>query len=473
MAEIVVEEAQVVEEDLDLNNPSKKGSVAELTVDKETAATNYKEPSLEELYDIIDVQKKAESVIPTLKTSGKIVSLQDAAHLVVLSHPRMAQVTGQAKSEAELITVAKAGYYPQIRGGLGMRYEPNSGNNQYDKDYIQSINLEINQTIYDFGRTSSAVKSAESSYMAAQAYIAATNEELIAAATSAVISIDRYEKLVSLSKAQVARVESLGKLVEARYQKGASNLSDVLQANSRIDDVRAEEMNLSYMQKSQIKSLGLLIGAPDIEGATSSDLPKELASSCTTFVEWDEIPEFLMAEFDERQALADLDRASSEEYPTISLQGSTSRPLNATPRDGRRNETRVSLNVSVPFYQGGGLSANRRASANYVESASARKAEIKLEINQALSNIHVQLQNMSHRQNLLVQRVDNLRGTKELYRQQYLELGTRTLLDLLNAEQEFYEAQVAVENNKFDITQSQLDCAFYQGQLRKYFQQLN
>ena len=72
---------------------------------------------------------------------------------------------------------------------------------------------------------------------------------------------------------------------------------------------------------------------------------------------------------------------------------------------------------------------------------------------------------MNQRKNLLTQRVSNLKNTKELYKQQYLELGTRTLVDLLNSEQEFHRAQVDVVNNRFDIIQTQLECAYQQGKL--------
>lgn len=91
--------------------------------------------------------------------------------------------------------------------------------------------------------------------------------------------------------------------------------------------------------------------------------------------------------------------------------------------------------------------------------------EVKLNIEQKLSESQVLLQNLNQRKSLLSQRVENLKSTKELYKQQYLELGTRTLVDLLNSEQEYHRAQVDVVNNRFDIIQTQLECAYQQGQL--------
>lgn len=396
------------------------------------------------------------------------VTLKEAAQLIVNYHPRMAQVHSSAKGEEEMIAVAKSAYYPQVKGGLGSRYD-NNGSNRYDKDYIQSIDLEIKQTIYDFGRTANAVKSAEYSYLGAKAYVAATNEELIYAATSSVVSIVRSKKLMALSKAQVQQVASIGKLVEKRYEKGASNLSDVLQAHSRLDAVMSEDLITSSQQQSQLRNLGILIGKSNLKSATIGELPEGLSQACTLLPDWEGIPELAIAEFESQKALADAERASAEELPTISLQGTTSRPLNAASRYGSKFESSISLNVSVPFYQGGGLSANKRATANRAQAASARKEEARLEIKQRLTDTQVRLEYMLQREGLLMQQVENLRGTKELYKKQYLELGTRSLLDLLNSEQEFHQAQVEVESNKSEIIQAQLECAFYQGKLRRYF----
>lgn len=396
------------------------------------------------------------------------ITIRDAAKLIINYHPRIAIASSASEGEKEMVNVAKSAYYPQIKGGLGLRYDAN-GSNRYDKDYIQSIDLEVKQTIYDFGKTFNSVKSAEYSYLVAKAYEATTNEELIYTATSSAVAIVNSQRLLKLSEDQVNQVASISLLVEKRYEKGASNLSDLLQANSRLDAVKTEALMTASQYKTQLKTLGLLIGRPYLHMVSIDNMPQELSQVCSIPPDWEQIPELVITEFEAKKALSDLERASAEELPTISLQGSTSRPLNATSRYGSKFESSVSLNVSIPFYQGGGLSANKRASASRAQAASLRKEEVKLEISQRLSDTQVRLQYMLQRQNLLKQQVKNLRGTKELYKKQYLELGTRSLLDLLNSEQEFHQAQVEVENNKSEIIQAQLECAFYQGNLRQYF----
>jgi adhesin transport system outer membrane protein len=129
----------------------------------------------------------------------------------------------------------------------------------------------------------------------------------------------------------------------------------------------------------------------------------------------------------------------------------------------------VSVNLSVPVYQGGGLSARKRAYAEYALSASLRKEQVRLEVEEFLSDASISLRNMLSRQDLLEERVKNLGGTRTLYKMQYLDLGSRSLVDLLNSEQEYHNARLAAASNELDAILMQLNCAYYHGKLGEYF----
>lgn len=411
-------------------------------------------------------QAKEARAVTQKYSSGqkKVVSLKDAAQLIVLFHPRIFQAKGNENTEAEMIEIAEAAYYPQISGGLGAQRE-NDRSSRYDKKYLQDMKLEINQVLYDFGKISSAVKSAKYGHLGAQVQTKLTNEELIHISSLAVITANRSKDLSSLAKQQVNSVDSLSKLVEERHAKGASNLSDVYQAKSRLNDVLSEELDVKSQHQSIVKSLGVMIGQRNIKDATVGQLPAKLEQACFITPTWNKIPEYELAQIEAERAVAELERARADELPTISLNGHASQALNASPRYGSRLDTKVGINVSIPLYQGGALSAGKKAAQSRMESADAKRMEVQLDIEQKISEAQVSLQNLNQRKNLLTQRVSNLKNTKELYKQQYLELGTRTLVDLLNSEQEFHRAQVDVVNNRFDIIQTQLECAYQQGKL--------
>ena len=408
-----------------------------------------------------------EPIIFPKKATQSIFSLQEAADRVVAYHPRITQALSEAKGEEEMINVAKANYYPQIKGGLGVGYDQNASGARSDN--TKTVDFEIRQTLYDFGKTASSVKRAEYGHESAKVRSSITQEELIHTATTTLVEAVRQKKMIELSQQQVARVNSLVGLVDERHNKGASNLSDLLHAQSRLNDVKSEELDALAHYQTKLQTLKILLGAPSMLGVKLDALPKEFANSCAMPINWEAIPEYVMADLESKRARADLELARAEEKPTIYVTGHSAHPLNNTDRYRSRLDSKISLNVSMPVYQGGGLSAQKRASENYAHAAAARKEEVRLDIEQYMSDAAVRLNNMRARQSLLNDRVKNLSGTRDLYKKQYLDLGTRSLVDLLNSEQEFHRAQVDVENNRLDIIQTELNCAYYHGKLREFF----
>lgn len=400
---------------------------------------------------------------------SKTISLQDAAALVIAYHPRIAQARSNEKGEEEMINVAKSNYYPQIKGGTRVEYNDRPEGNQRHQNKI--LELEVRQTLYDFGKTANTVKGAEYDYEGAKVNTAATNESFIHAATSTVIESVRQAKLIVLAKQQVNQVNSFVSLVEERHDKGASNLSDLLHAKSRLNDVQSESLDAQTQYQVQLQNLRYLTGVSTIDKVNIDNPPKALEQACSLPIDWESIPEYIIADLESKKALADLELSKSEEKPTIYVMGTASHSLdqNNSPRYNSRSDSKISLNISAPIYQGGGLSAQKRASENWAHAAAARKETVKLDIGKTMDDARIKLQNMKNRQSLLTQRVNNLQGTRELYKRQYLDLGSRSLVDLLNSEQEFHKAQVDVVNNRLDIIQTQLDCAYYHGKLEAYF----
>ena len=397
------------------------------------------------------------------------LSIKYVVDRVLARHPGRQSALGYEASAREMIDVAKAHYYPQVSGGVSNSYEKyRSG--RYDEKSLQNLDLNVQQLLYDFGKTANSVKKAEFGDLKAQARTDLVVEQLVREASSSVLEAVRNEGSLSLAQEHVQEVEQLTRLVEQRHNKGASNLSDVLQARSRLDSVQALVLNVEAEYQKWLQEIELLTQLQEVSAVSLEQFPVELNHSCTiSQINWERIPEVVMADMAAEEAVADVDLAGAEEWPTLSVQANASRALNATPMYGSRVETAVRLNFSMPFYQGGGLSARKRAASGALRAASAEKSQIRLQVQQRLADQVNRYQGLERRKALLVNRVMNISGTKDLYRKQYLDLGTRSLVDLLNAEQEYHQARVEVLNSELDLKASQIECAYSQGLLSAGF----
>ena len=398
---------------------------------------------------------------------ASVVSLNEVAQMVVSYHPRVAQSLAEAKGQEDMIDVAAAGYYPQISAGMNMGYDKNSSG--AGSTNARAVSVEVRQTLYDFGKTANQVKSEELGFEGAKTQSTITKEELVHTTTSTLIEAVRQKKLLEISNDHVAQMSGLVQLVKERHTGGATSLSDVLHAESRLNDEKSAQLDTAAFYENHLQRLRILTGMPSINGVELDNLPPAFETSCSRAVVWEDIPGYLLADLESKRADTEFELAKSEQLPTIYLMGQASRYLNNPERYRSRNDTSVSVNISMPVYQGGGLNARKRAYAEYALAASFRKEQVRLDIEELLADASINLRNMQSRQSLLEARIRNLAGTRTLYKMQYLDLGSRSLVDLLNSEQEYHNARLAAENNKLNAILMQLNCAYYHGKLGEYF----
>ncbi|MEG2268755.1 MAG: TolC family protein, partial [Acinetobacter sp.] len=108
------------------------------------------------------------------------------------------------------------------------------------------------------------------------------------------------------------------------------------------------------------------------------------------------------------------------------------------------------LEASSNFYQGGAIASQTRA-ASYAEEAA--KAQVNMAYLDALDEIRAireEIENKQKQMEVLAMRRETTIRTKELYQEQY-KLGTRTAVDLLNAEQSIHSAAQEIEAARYDI----------------------
>lgn len=92
----------------------------------------------------------------------------------------------------------------------------------------------------------------------------------------------------------------------------------------------------------------------------------------------------------------------------------------------------------MPLYQGGGLTARRNAASHAVDAAQSTIQRTRLDVRQKLMEARSRAMSLASALQILRRQQQLSERTRELYQQQYLDLGSRPLLDVLNAEQEVY-----------------------------------
>ena len=397
------------------------------------------------------------------------IDMTRAIQLAVEWHPAISEAIGKLYQQNQNVIIARSGYYPQISGGLSSGYDSGlTGNGE-----SQSFSLSMSQMLYDFGKVSSSVDSALARVSASQAGILLSIDQVTRETSFTVIELQRSQRLVALAHDQVEGVSSIAGLAKKRSEMGASTRSDLIQARARVEAAVATQLQYMAQFDRWRSALSSLLGAQSSVSVTPG-FPQSLEHACQGAVPDQAItPSLLIAQAQQVDALAQIAQARAEALPTLSLDPSVTHYLdnNNSNVEGGRDRMRygVFVNMKMPIYQGGAINARKSAAEQALRTAQAANDAARLSVRQGLLEARDQISSLTQRLSTLDFRERSISETRDLYRQQYLELGTRPLLDLLNAEQEIHQARMDRENTASDLRRLNIDCLYNTGGLRTAF----
>lgn len=414
----------------------------------------------------------ASAQAPLPQGGARPLGMSDAVRTAVASHPSVRNAAGQALQADEGIAAARSGYYPQVSAGISSRTS-NSQIEGYGSRQVHQASLSVSQMLYDFGKVEGAVGEAQGTAAAARARILLAMDNVARDTAQAWVEVHRQQAMGAVAQAQVDGVRALASLVRERQSKGATSQSDVAQAQSRLEAARTQLLSAeAQAQRWRLNLMNLTQGtAPS---GITGEAPAALAGACGPQAQalLDLLPASVQAaQADLDTAQAAVRSAGAQMLPTLSLEGSVNRGLDAGSRLAGQQGAVSSLmvNFSAPLYEGGRSQARQRAAVHAVEAAEAAVHHARLSARQQFEDARAQSQDHAQRLPLLAEREASTRLTRDLYREQYLQLGTRSLLDLLNAEQEFHAARFERVQSEHEIQRLALECLYQSGRLRDAF----
>ena len=205
------------------------------------------------------------------------ISIYDAVKIAVLRHPNIAQSISSLSSQNANIDVARAGYYPQLTGGLA------TGDMTTGEAGRQLLTLSATQMLYDFGKVKSGVNVEKARLQVAQANVLVSIDDISTQVVTAIVNIRRYQEITRIAREQIKGISRIGEIANLRANAGISSQADPIQAQSYIESAQsnliAQETQLSlYKQR-----LRTLVGR-DIS-SSRLEIPDSLISSSDLYGE--------------------------------------------------------------------------------------------------------------------------------------------------------------------------------------------
>lgn len=396
----------------------------------------------------------------SVKDITDTLSLSDIVKGVVHWHPVIKRSINEVNKSEETIKEAKSGYFPSLKAGVQSSFEESiySSNRELEHNLV----ISLTQNIYDFGKTSSNVALAEATLNRDQFTKEQTINKLIYDTVTAYIEIVRYQNLVDIAQKQVTGFQSINQIAKQRSKLGASAYSDYSQSLVRLASAEAmlHDFTAQYLRWSAILNN---LSNKQVSQRIPWQFPNGIGNSCELIdLRHFTSPEINIAEAQIKIAKAQLEKAKSEHYPTLSISPTYEYRLddnyNTYNKKQARGDLGIFFNVSMQIMDGGGMNA-RTNEAEYALAAAQYNLDYeRTRITQKILESSSQIKSINFSLTAQKNKEASAVRTRDLYRQQYAELGNRQFSDLINAEAEIHQTRIEIINNQYIVQKLSIEC---------------
>lgn len=378
-------------------------------------------------------------------------TLRDALVTAYNNNPQLLAQRAQVRATDETVPQALGGWRPTVTvtGQTGRQHTEN--NLRQSDTNPRSVTGTISQPLYRGGRTQAGVSQAESNVLAARAFLHQTEQTILNGVVAAYMNVLRDQAIVELNRNNEAVLTRQLQATRDRFEVGELTRTDVAQAEARLSGATTSRIQAENNLIASRAVYQRTVGAPPVDLAPApeiSGLPDTQDQAIN--IALDENPLVVQAEYVEEASRYAVRQALGVLLPTVSLSASASRSENqatttgtTTANIGATDTQSITAQLSVPLYQSGSEHAAVRAAK---ETASQRRIEIDVQRRQVVENTIRAWSSLLTATDRIRSGADQVRAAEVALDgvRQEADVGARTTLDVLNAEQELLNARVAL-----------------------------
>src|SRR4051794_11741041 len=386
----------------------------------------------------------------TPAVSGEPFSILDAINQAVKTNPGVGEAAANRRATEAELRQSQGTLLPQVRlqasaGPEMLRQNiPFAANNGA---YLNGRQAEVvvRQTVFD-GFSSINQIWRQAARVDAASFRVLERTELIALdAAEAYVDVTRYTRIVALAEQNLQVHLDLRKNVRARFAGGRAGEGDTQQAEERVAAAEAAladfRLSLDIARAKYRKTVGLEPYNLRFPGRLP-DLPNSRDESLDVAFKYN--PTIRAAGADVIAAKRAFDATAGEFVPNVALEGRASRGKDSIVYPNQQyDQVSGKVVVSWDIFNGGQSSWKRAEAGERMIEEQQRHARLQREALESLDKAWAARTITAERAAALLRDVDAARRTFVAYNKEY-ELGQRTLIDLLNSQNQYFNANVSL-----------------------------
>jgi len=396
----------------------------------------------------------ASLVVSAFASQGaQAITVKDAAQEAVLHNPEVLARWHTYKSATEEIGTATGARLPKIDLSAGIGRESKETPLVDYGSYTRSnASVYLNQMLFDGFMTRSEIKRLTYAQRVRYFEMLDASENSALEAARAYIDVQRYRELHKLAQANYVKHRQVFDQIQDRVKSGVGRKVDLETASGRLalaeSNLLTEASNLHDVSARYQRIVGSVPPA-DMTPTAMTKVTVPAAPKDALLGAYQMHPALNATQANIIATTAEAEARKSKFWPRVDLRAHTDLGRDLDGIDGDHDSSAIELLVNYNLYNGGIDKAAERQHWERVNVAKDLRDKSCRDVRQTLSIAYNDVSRLAEQLTYLDQHRLSVEKAREAYQKQF-EIGQRTLLDLLDTENEYFQAQRAYAIAQYD-----------------------
>jgi adhesin transport system outer membrane protein len=390
----------------------------------------------------------------SLSANGQ--TLNEAMQSALEVHPEIQAGINARLSVEEQMKAARGGYLPQVDLLAGYGREgtdsPSTRGATHNTETLTrgESSLRLQQMLFDGFATSSEVGRQRATVNARAYELLGTSERTALTVAEVYLEVLKRRDMVRLAEDNLRSHERIYDQISLRSERGVGRMADLDQAEARLAQARnnllTEQTNLADAQVNYYSVVGRDPSELSMPQGLPGRLPENLQAAREEMLANN--PFLSSAESDVQASEQQYEASKSTFYPRFDAELMQGVDNNIDGVPGHSNEWQAMLRMRYNLFAGGSNKADLQSKAHQVNQAMDIRNNALRVLTEDLGLAWNALENSRQQLPIAQQYVDYSSRVRDSYQKQF-GLGERTLLDLLDSENELFTAARRMEEVRY------------------------
>jgi outer membrane protein len=380
--------------------------------------------------------------------AGSLLNLYQQA---LENDPQLKSAAASLQAGQEALPQARAALLPAIIAGADTTWVDTEKAGSNDST---GVTLTLSQSVFSAARWYNLRRGEALSEQAGLVFDRA-QQELVLRSVSAYLTVLRAINNLDSAQAEVRAIQRQLDQVNAQFEVGLIAITDVQEAQASYDNSVVRQIEAEGELDNSYEALDRLAGKPfrnvdalkpdyPVQSPTPADPQPWLEKA------WQNNLGLMIADSSIEAARRSAQSARAGHYPTLDLNASYDSDTSSVSGFDSGDTSTLALALRVPLFQGGLTSSQSREAEALLDKAMQDRQDTLLAVTQQtrslLRNLRTNVQSVKARAQSIRSSETALQATQEGF-----NVGTRNVVDVLNAERTLYAAQRDYANARLDF----------------------